>query len=168
LPETAASLRFRCISTCWEPEYDRFFFDQLKKRSINIFFFRGEFIFELARTAVAEVPQLGNDATYVFARPADIREFVRRYPAADGGSDVKERYVNASKWDPRLLRKIVAAIANRCAVAKHIRTGREGIEWHAAHSEQVGRAERSGRLARAFAIALLLLLLALAFRFFAS
>ena len=56
----------------------RFFFDQLKKRSINIFLFRGEFIFELARTAVAEVPQLGN-ATYVFTRPADIREFVRRY-----------------------------------------------------------------------------------------
>ena len=27
---------------------------------------------------VAEVPQVGN-ATYVFARPADIREFVRRY-----------------------------------------------------------------------------------------
>jgi hypothetical protein len=27
---------------------------------------------------VAEVPQLGN-ATYVFTRPADIREFVRRY-----------------------------------------------------------------------------------------
>jgi hypothetical protein len=27
---------------------------------------------------VAEVPQLGN-ATYVFTRPSDIREFVRRY-----------------------------------------------------------------------------------------
>jgi hypothetical protein len=62
----------------WQPDFDRFFFDQLKKRSINIFLFRGEFIFELGRTAVAEVPQSGN-ATYVFTRPADIREFVRRY-----------------------------------------------------------------------------------------
>jgi hypothetical protein len=44
----------------------------------------------------------------------------------------------------------------------------EGIEWHAAHSEQVAGAERSGRLARVFAFALLFILLALAFRFFAS
>jgi len=43
-----------------------------------------------------------------------------------------------------------------------------GIEWHAAHSEQVAGAERSGRLARVFAFALLFILLALAFRFFAS
>ena len=69
---------FDVFQLCWQPDYDRFFFDQMKKRSINIFLFRREFIFELARTAVAEVPQLGN-ATYVFARPADIRDFVRRY-----------------------------------------------------------------------------------------
>ena len=69
---------FDVFQLCWQPDYDRFFFDQLKKRSINIFLFRGEFIFELGRTTVAEVPQLGN-ATYVFTRPADIREFVRRY-----------------------------------------------------------------------------------------
>jgi hypothetical protein len=47
-------------------------------RSIIIFLVRGEFIFELGRTVVAEVPQLGN-ATYVFTRPADIQEFVRCY-----------------------------------------------------------------------------------------
>jgi hypothetical protein len=52
--------------------------------------------------------------------------------------------------------------------AENIAEQEEGIEWHAAHSEQVGRAQRSGWLARAFAFALLLLLLALAFRFFAS
>src|SRR5262249_32757548 len=69
---------FEVFQLCWQPDFDRFFFDQLKKRSINIFLFRGEFIFELARIVVAEVPQLGN-ATYVFTRPADIREFVRRY-----------------------------------------------------------------------------------------
>ena len=39
-----------------QPDYDRFFFNQLKKRSINIFLFRGEFIFELGRTVVTEVP----------------------------------------------------------------------------------------------------------------
>ena len=51
---------FDVFQLCWQPDYNRFYFDQLKKRSINIFLFRGEFIFELARTAVAEVPQLGN------------------------------------------------------------------------------------------------------------
>lgn len=30
------------------------------------------------RTVVAEIPQLGN-ATYLFARPTDVREFLRRY-----------------------------------------------------------------------------------------
>jgi hypothetical protein len=45
---------FDVFQLCWEPDYDRFFLDQLKKRSINIFLFRGEFIFELARTVVAE------------------------------------------------------------------------------------------------------------------
>jgi hypothetical protein len=63
---------------CWQPDYDRFFFDQLKKRSVKVFLFRSEYIFELGRAAVAEVPRLGN-ATYVFARPPDILEFVRRY-----------------------------------------------------------------------------------------
>jgi hypothetical protein len=69
---------FDVFQLCWQPDYDRFFFDQPKKRSINIFLFRDEFIFEFARAAVAEAPQLGN-ATYVFARSADIHEFVRRY-----------------------------------------------------------------------------------------
>jgi hypothetical protein len=64
---------FDVFQLCWQPDYDRFFFDQLKKRSINIFLFRGEFIFELARTVVAEVPQLGN-ATYE----------ARGYPAIRG------------------------------------------------------------------------------------
>ena len=63
---------------CWQPDYDRFFFDQLKKRSLKTFLFRSEYIFELGRAAVAEVPRLGN-ATYVFARPPDILEFMRRY-----------------------------------------------------------------------------------------
>jgi hypothetical protein len=67
---------FDVYQLCWRPNFDRFFFDQ--KRSINNFLFRGEFIFELGRTVIGEVPQLGH-ATYVFTRPADIREFVRRY-----------------------------------------------------------------------------------------
>jgi hypothetical protein len=44
----------------------------------------------------------------------------------------------------------------------------EGIEWHAAHSEQVAGDERSGRLATVFAFAFLFILFALAFRFLTS
>jgi hypothetical protein len=69
---------FDVIQLCWQPDYDRFFFDQLKKRCVNLFLFRGEYIFELGRVVVAETPQLGK-ATYVFLRPADIRQFIRRY-----------------------------------------------------------------------------------------
>jgi hypothetical protein len=69
---------FNVSQFCWKADYDAFFYEQLKKRSLNVFLFRNEYIFQLARTVVAEIPQLGH-ATYVFAKPADIRQFVRRY-----------------------------------------------------------------------------------------
>ena len=63
LSDLCRKLRLPCdfdvFQLCWQPDYDRFFFDQLKKRSIKTFLFRGEFIVELARTAVAEIPPLG-------------------------------------------------------------------------------------------------------------
>ena len=46
----------------------------------------------MARTAVAEVPQLGN-ATYVFTRPVDIREFVGRY-ATTTRDDIRRNRAN--------------------------------------------------------------------------
>jgi hypothetical protein len=69
---------FNVSQFCWKADYDPYFYEQLKKRSLNVFLFRNEYIFQLVRTVVAEIPQLGH-ATYVFAKPADIREFVRRY-----------------------------------------------------------------------------------------
>jgi hypothetical protein len=69
---------FDVAQFCWKPDYDPYFYQQLKKRSVNVFLFRNEYIFQLARTVVAEVLQLGN-ATYVFARPADIQKFAGRY-----------------------------------------------------------------------------------------
>jgi hypothetical protein len=69
---------FDIAQFCWKADYDPFFYQQLKKRSQNLFLFRDEYIFQLARTVVAEVPQLGH-ATYVFAKPADMLGFVRLY-----------------------------------------------------------------------------------------
>jgi len=43
---------FDVFQLCWQPDYDRFFFNQLKKRSINIFLFRGEFIFDVSEATV--------------------------------------------------------------------------------------------------------------------
>lgn len=72
---------FDIAQFCWKPDYDPYFYEQLKKRSQNVFFFRDEYLFQLPRAVVAEVPQLGH-ATYIFAKPADVRDFVRLYATA--------------------------------------------------------------------------------------
>ena len=71
---------FDVAQFCWKPDYDPYFYQELKKRSRNVYFLHDEYIFQLPRAIVAEVPQLGH-ATYVFAEPTDVREFVRRYAA---------------------------------------------------------------------------------------
>jgi hypothetical protein len=81
---------------------------------------------------------------------------------------VKERYVNASEIGTYVFCAKSWQLSQIGAPSQNTAEQAEGSEWHAAHSEQVGRAQRSRWLARAFAFALLLLLLALAFRFFAS
>ena len=81
---------------------------------------------------------------------------------------MKERYVNASEIGTYVFCAKSWQLSQIGAPSQNASEQGEGIEWHAAHSEQVGRAQRSARLARAFAFALLVLLLALAFRFFAS
>ena len=81
---------------------------------------------------------------------------------------MKERYVNASELGTYVLCAKAWQLSQIGAPSQNKSEQGEGSEWHAAHFEQVGRAELSGRLARACAFALLLLLLALAFRFFAS
>lgn len=69
---------FDIAQFCWKPDYDPYFYQELKKRSQNVYFFRNEFLFQLPRAIIAEVPQLGH-ATYIFALPADVGAFVRRY-----------------------------------------------------------------------------------------
>jgi hypothetical protein len=54
-----------------------------------MFLFRGEYIFELERAIVAEVPAVGH-ATYTFA-PGDIARFVREYAAVNKDDIRKNR-----------------------------------------------------------------------------
>jgi len=72
---------FEIAQFCWKPDYDPYFYQELKKRSQNVYFSRDEFVFQFPQAMVAELPKLGN-ATYIFARPADVHAFLRRYSKA--------------------------------------------------------------------------------------
>ena len=62
----------------WRAEYDSYYYEELARRSRTLYVFRGEYLFDLENAAVAEVPCAGH-ATYVFAKPAAMGEFVARY-----------------------------------------------------------------------------------------
>jgi hypothetical protein len=61
----------------WRPDYDPYFFQELRKRSRRFYLFRSEYIFELERVIAVEVPQFGH-ATYLYLR-REVEEFVRLY-----------------------------------------------------------------------------------------
>ncbi len=69
---------FDIAQFCWKPDYDPYFYQQLKKRSQNVYLFRDEYIFDCRTAIVAEVPQLGH-ATYIYAKAVDVRQFVAKY-----------------------------------------------------------------------------------------
>jgi curved DNA-binding protein CbpA len=62
----------------WRPGYDPYYYDELSKRARTMYFFRDEYIFDLERCVVVEVPQAGY-ASYVFAKPPRLQEFVWQY-----------------------------------------------------------------------------------------
>lgn len=62
----------------WKADYDSFYYRQLSKRARRLFLFRCEYIFDLERAVIVEIPQLGH-ATYLFSKPASMAEFLARY-----------------------------------------------------------------------------------------
>jgi hypothetical protein len=62
----------------WKSDYDRSFYDQLRKRARRMYLFRGDYIMELEHAVAVEVPQVGH-ATYVFAKASNLDSFVRMY-----------------------------------------------------------------------------------------
>jgi hypothetical protein len=62
----------------WRPDYDAYYHEELTKRARTMYVFRDEYIFDLEKTIVVEVPQAGH-ATYVFTRPSDVKDWVWRY-----------------------------------------------------------------------------------------
>ena len=86
---------FDIAQFCWKPDYDPYFYQQLKKRSQNVYLFRDQFIFQLPSAIVAEVPQLGH-ATYIFAKAGDVREFVDKY-ARTSRDDIRKNRGNVAQ-----------------------------------------------------------------------
>ncbi len=68
----------------WKPDYDNFYYKQLCKRARRVYLFRSEYIFDLERAVIVEMPQLGH-ATYLFSKPTSMSEFLAIY-----GSVTKE------------------------------------------------------------------------------
>ena len=69
---------FDIAQISWRPDYDPFFYRELSRRARRIYLFRDEYIFDLEKAVVVETPQLGH-ATYVFAKPRDMDNFLARY-----------------------------------------------------------------------------------------
>jgi hypothetical protein len=85
---------FDIAQFCWKPDYDPYFYQQLKKHSQNIYLFRDEYIFECRAAIIAEVPQLGH-ATYIFAKGGDVRTFMDKY-AATNRDDIRKNRGNVA------------------------------------------------------------------------
>jgi len=77
----AASRHLRPQHVTWRPDYDLYYFEQLRKRSATWFLFEGEYLFVWNHVLISEVPQPGH-ATYVFRRPSDLGTFMTRYSKA--------------------------------------------------------------------------------------
>ena len=60
-----------------------------------MFLFREEYIFELVRAIVVEVPQQGH-ATYIFSRPGNLEQWVHQY-ARTPKDDIRRNRTNAAE-----------------------------------------------------------------------
>ena len=66
----------------WLPDYEQYYFEQLRKRSRTWFLFRNEYLFIWPQVLIAEIPEPGH-ATYLFSRPAQLDEFMQMYAGID-------------------------------------------------------------------------------------
>jgi hypothetical protein len=86
---------FDVAQVSWKADYDSFYYNQLRKRTRKMFLFRDEYIFEMERATVVEVPQQGH-ATYVFSRPANLDQWVRGY-ARTVKDDIRQNRGNVAE-----------------------------------------------------------------------
>ena len=60
-----------------------------------MFLIRAEYVFELERAIVVEVPEQGH-ATYIFSRPANLEQWIREY-AITPKDDIRHNRTNAAE-----------------------------------------------------------------------
>lgn len=80
----------------WQPDYDEFYFEELRKRSKTWFLFRDEYLFVWHKILIAEIPALGH-ATYIFSRPANLEEFMAAYAKTERDDVRRNRHDVASR-----------------------------------------------------------------------
>jgi hypothetical protein len=114
---------FDVAQISWKPDYDPFFYDQLRKRARKMYLFREEYIMELEHAIVVEVPELGH-ATYVFARLNDIDVFVWLY-------------AKTTKED---IRNNCDGIAERLGFLGRVTHGANGRSWLRELRSRIGEA----------------------------
>lgn len=78
LDQAGASSHLKPHHVTWCPDYEPFYFEQLRKRSRTWFLFRNEYLFVWGRLLITEIPEPGH-ATYVFAKPDNLDAFLDRY-----------------------------------------------------------------------------------------
>ena len=76
--QTGASSHLKAHHVTWRPDYEPYYFEQLRKRSRTWFLFRNEYLFLWPNVLITEVPEQGH-ATYLFAKPECMDAFLNRY-----------------------------------------------------------------------------------------
>jgi curved DNA-binding protein CbpA len=79
----------------WKPDYDAFFYRHLSRRARRLYLFRSEYIFDLEDVTVVETPQLGH-ATYLFAKPANMSQFLALYSSVTK-EDIRQNRDNVAE-----------------------------------------------------------------------
>jgi hypothetical protein len=78
LDRLGASAHLKPQHVTWRPDYEPYYFEQLRKRASTWLLFRAEYLFIWANVVISEIPQAGH-ATYTFANPRIWRTSFRRY-----------------------------------------------------------------------------------------
>lgn len=92
LDQLGASAHLRPEYITWQPDYEESYFAQLRKRARTWFLFREEYLFVLPHAIVLETPSAGH-ASYIFALPDNVEEFLRRYSAVSR-NDIRQNKAN--------------------------------------------------------------------------
>ena len=96
----------------WRPDYDPYFYTNLRKLARTMFLFQDEYIFECEHLLIVERPQIGH-ATYLFAKPADLRAFTGMY----------------ARTSKRAIRENRDGIAERLRFVGRVMHGRMPSQW---------------------------------------